>query len=130
MNLSPNGKRSLYSPARLSTGRPANKTWCSVDRAVETAAFLCCCWWATPRFVPKLWNISKYRGVEEGHLLRWFVDFDDAIRARHIVDEEMKVAFTHYNLAECAKTWALGLELQDQHVWVIASVQVPAQKNV
>uniref|UniRef100_A0AAV1VC85 Uncharacterized protein n=1 Tax=Peronospora matthiolae TaxID=2874970 RepID=A0AAV1VC85_9STRA len=29
-------------------------------------------------------DISKYRGVEEDSLLRWFVELDDAIRARRI----------------------------------------------
>ena len=31
-------------------------------------------------------------GVKEDYLLRWFVVLDDAIRARHIVDEQMQVA--------------------------------------
>ena len=38
-------------------------------------------------------DISKYRKVEEDSLLRWFVELDDAIRARHIVDELIQVAF-------------------------------------
>ena len=38
-------------------------------------------------------DISKYRGVEEDSLLRWFVELDDAIRARNIVNEQMQVAF-------------------------------------
>ena len=51
-------------------------------------------------------DISKYRGVEEDSLLRWFVELDDAIRARHIVDEQMQVAFAQSNLAgrECQFT--------------------------
>ena len=62
-------------------------------------------------------DISKYRGVEEDSLLRWFVELDDAIRARHIVDEQMQVAFAQSNLAGRAKTWALGLKLHDPYVF-------------
>uniref|UniRef100_A0AAV1VE35 Uncharacterized protein n=1 Tax=Peronospora matthiolae TaxID=2874970 RepID=A0AAV1VE35_9STRA len=54
-------------------------------------------------------DISKYRGVEEDSLLRWFVELDDAIRARRIDDGDMQVAFAQSNLAGRAKTWALGL---------------------
>ena len=38
-------------------------------------------------------DISKYKGVDEDSLLRWFVELDDAIRAIHIIDEEMQTAF-------------------------------------
>ena len=62
-------------------------------------------------------DISKYRGVEEDSLLRWFVELDDAIRARHIVDEQMQVAFAQSNLAGRAKTWALSLKLRDPYVF-------------
>uniref|UniRef100_A0AAV1TEE9 Retrotransposon gag domain-containing protein n=1 Tax=Peronospora matthiolae TaxID=2874970 RepID=A0AAV1TEE9_9STRA len=60
-------------------------------------------------------DISKYRGVEEDSLLRWFVELDDAIRARRIDDGEMQVAFAQSNLAGRAKTWALGLKLHDPY---------------
>ena len=33
-------------------------------------------------------DISKYKGANEDSLLRWVVELDDAIKARHIVDEE------------------------------------------
>uniref|UniRef100_A0AAV1UNJ0 Uncharacterized protein n=1 Tax=Peronospora matthiolae TaxID=2874970 RepID=A0AAV1UNJ0_9STRA len=56
-------------------------------------------------------DISKYRGVEEDSLERWFVELDDAIRARRIDDGDMQVAFAQSNLAGRAKTWALGLKL-------------------
>uniref|UniRef100_A0AAV1TX32 Uncharacterized protein n=1 Tax=Peronospora matthiolae TaxID=2874970 RepID=A0AAV1TX32_9STRA len=36
-------------------------------------------------------DISKYRGVEEDSLLRWFVELDDAIRERRIDDGDMQV---------------------------------------
>ena len=62
-------------------------------------------------------DISKYRGVEEDSLLRWFVELDDDIRARHIVDEQMQVASAQSNLAGRAKTWALGLKLHDPYVF-------------
>ena len=38
-------------------------------------------------------DISNYKGADEDSLLRWFVELDDAIRARHIVDEKMRIAF-------------------------------------
>uniref|UniRef100_A0AAV1U1H4 CCHC-type domain-containing protein n=1 Tax=Peronospora matthiolae TaxID=2874970 RepID=A0AAV1U1H4_9STRA len=62
-------------------------------------------------------DISKYRGVEEDSLLRWFVELDDAIRARRIDDGEMQVAFAQSNLAGRAKTWALGLKLHDPYAF-------------
>ena len=67
----------------------------------------------TRRPEPLKIDISKYREVEEDSLLRWFVELDDAIRARHIVDEQMQVAFAQSNLAGRAKTWALSLKLRD-----------------
>ena len=42
-------------------------------------------------------DVFKYRRVEEDSLLRWFVELDDAIRARRIVDEQMQVAFAQSN---------------------------------
>uniref|UniRef100_A0AAV1V1F2 Retrotransposon gag domain-containing protein n=1 Tax=Peronospora matthiolae TaxID=2874970 RepID=A0AAV1V1F2_9STRA len=62
-------------------------------------------------------DISKYRGVEEDSLLRWFVELDDAIKARRIDDGDMKVAFAQSNLAGRAKTWALGLKLHDPYAF-------------
>uniref|UniRef100_M4BUF2 Retrotransposon gag domain-containing protein n=1 Tax=Hyaloperonospora arabidopsidis (strain Emoy2) TaxID=559515 RepID=M4BUF2_HYAAE len=62
-------------------------------------------------------DISKYKGADEDSLLRWFVELDDVIRARHIVDEEMQIALAQSNLAGRAKTWALGLKLHDPYVF-------------
>uniref|UniRef100_A0AAV1TT14 CCHC-type domain-containing protein n=1 Tax=Peronospora matthiolae TaxID=2874970 RepID=A0AAV1TT14_9STRA len=62
-------------------------------------------------------DISKYRGVEEDSLLRWFVESDDAIRARRIDDGDMQAAFAQSNLAGRAKTWALGLKLHDPYAF-------------
>ena len=62
-------------------------------------------------------DISKYKAADEDSLLRWFVELDDAIRARHIVNEQMLVAFAKSNLARRAKTWALGLKLHDPFVF-------------
>ena len=42
-------------------------------------------------------------------LLKWFVEIDEAIRAFHIVDVKMHVAFAQPNLAGRAKTWAWAL---------------------
>ena len=58
-------------------------------------------------------DIFKYKAAEEDSLLRWFAELDDAIRASHIVDEQMQVAFAQLNLAGRAKIWALGLKLHD-----------------
>uniref|UniRef100_M4B3B1 Uncharacterized protein n=1 Tax=Hyaloperonospora arabidopsidis (strain Emoy2) TaxID=559515 RepID=M4B3B1_HYAAE len=44
-------------------------------------------------------EVSKYRGVEEDSLLRWFLEVDDAVKARHIDNEEMQVAFAKSNLS-------------------------------
>ena len=52
-------------------------------------------------------DILKYKGADEDSLLRWFVEMDDAIRARHIVDEEMQIAFAQLNLARRGP-WALS----------------------
>uniref|UniRef100_A0AAV1UX69 Retrotransposon gag domain-containing protein n=1 Tax=Peronospora matthiolae TaxID=2874970 RepID=A0AAV1UX69_9STRA len=76
-------------------------------------------------------DIFKYRGVEEDSLLRWFVELDDAIRARRIDDGDMQAAFAQSNLAGRAKTWALGLKLHDPYAFgSLESLQVAAQTNV
>ena len=62
-------------------------------------------------------EVSKYRGVEEDSLMRWFLEVDDAIKARHIEDEQMQVAFAKSNLTGRAKTWALNQQLQDPNVF-------------
>ena len=54
-------------------------------------------------------EVSKYRGVEEDSLLIWVLEVGDAIKARHIVDEEMQVAFAKSNLSGLVRTWALNL---------------------
>uniref|UniRef100_A0AAV1U2C4 Uncharacterized protein n=1 Tax=Peronospora matthiolae TaxID=2874970 RepID=A0AAV1U2C4_9STRA len=53
-------------------------------------------------------DVSRYKGTDEDSLLRWFVELDDAIRARHIEGDEMQVTFSLSNLTGRAKTWALG----------------------
>uniref|UniRef100_A0AAV1TUA3 Uncharacterized protein n=1 Tax=Peronospora matthiolae TaxID=2874970 RepID=A0AAV1TUA3_9STRA len=56
---------------------------------------------------------------------------DDAIWARRIDDGDMQVAFAQSNLAERAKTWALGLKLHDPYAFGPLEVfQVAAQTNV
>ena len=40
-------------------------------------------------------NISKYKGADEDSLLRCIVDLDDAIRARLIVDDQMRPVFVN-----------------------------------
>ena len=62
-------------------------------------------------------EVTKYRGVEEDSLLRWFVELDDAIDSRRIDDERMQVSFAQSNLAGEARAWALNLKLHDPNVF-------------
>uniref|UniRef100_A0AAV1VL08 Retrotransposon gag domain-containing protein n=1 Tax=Peronospora matthiolae TaxID=2874970 RepID=A0AAV1VL08_9STRA len=62
-------------------------------------------------------DISRYKGTDEDSVLRWFVELDDAIGARHIEGDEMQVTFALPNLTGRAKTWALGLKLHDPNVF-------------
>ena len=52
-------------------------------------------------------DVFKYKAVESDSLLRWFVELDDSIEARHIDDDAMKVKFAMSNLAGRAKAWGL-----------------------
>uniref|UniRef100_A0AAV1USU6 CCHC-type domain-containing protein n=1 Tax=Peronospora matthiolae TaxID=2874970 RepID=A0AAV1USU6_9STRA len=67
-------------------------------------------------------DISRYKGTDEDSLLRWFVELDDAIRARHIEGDEMQVTFALSNLTGRAKTWALGLKLHDPNVFELLEI--------
>ena len=49
--------------------------------------------------------------------MRWFLEVDDAIKVRHIDDEEIQVAFAKSNLSGRARTWALNLQLHDPKVF-------------
>ena len=49
--------------------------------------------------------------------MRWFLKVDDAIKVRHIDDEEIQVAFAKSNLSGRARTWALNLQLHDPNVF-------------
>jgi Retrotransposon gag protein len=60
-------------------------------------------------------DVSKYKGLEGESLLRWFVELEDAMAARRIDDESMRVTFAMSNLGGRAKAWALGLKLRDVH---------------
>uniref|UniRef100_A0AAV1ULJ8 Retrotransposon gag domain-containing protein n=1 Tax=Peronospora matthiolae TaxID=2874970 RepID=A0AAV1ULJ8_9STRA len=62
-------------------------------------------------------DISRYEGTSKDFLSRRFVVLDDAIRARHIGGNEMQVTFALSNLTGQAKTWALGLKLQDPNLF-------------
>uniref|UniRef100_A0AAV1UAE6 Retrotransposon gag domain-containing protein n=1 Tax=Peronospora matthiolae TaxID=2874970 RepID=A0AAV1UAE6_9STRA len=62
-------------------------------------------------------NISRYKGTDEDSLLRWFVELDDAIKARQIEGDEMQVTFALSNLTGRAKTWALGPKLHDPNLF-------------
>uniref|UniRef100_M4BST2 Retrotransposon gag domain-containing protein n=1 Tax=Hyaloperonospora arabidopsidis (strain Emoy2) TaxID=559515 RepID=M4BST2_HYAAE len=54
-------------------------------------------------------EVSQYEGFAEDSLLKWFLEVDDTIKARHIDDDEMQVAFVKSNLSGRARTWALNL---------------------
>ena len=58
-------------------------------------------------------EVSKFKAVEGDSLARWIVELDDAIEARRIDDDAMRVTFAISNLGGRAKTWALGLKLHD-----------------
>ena len=62
-------------------------------------------------------EISKYHGVEDDSLLRWFVEVDFAIEARRIDSERMRLAFAQSYLAGNTKNWALNLELHDPNMF-------------
>ena len=49
--------------------------------------------------------------------MRWVVELDDVIRARHIENDNMQVAFALSNMTGRAKVWALRLKLHDPHVF-------------
>lgn len=68
-----------------------------------------------PRFESLKIDISKYKGIEGESLLRWLVELEDAMSARRIDNESMRVTFAVSNLAGRAKAWALGLKLRDSH---------------
>uniref|UniRef100_A0AAV1U9G3 Retrotransposon gag domain-containing protein n=1 Tax=Peronospora matthiolae TaxID=2874970 RepID=A0AAV1U9G3_9STRA len=62
-------------------------------------------------------DISRYKGTDEDSVLRWFVELDDAIRARHMEGDEMQVTFALSNLTGREKTWALGLKPHDPNMF-------------
>ena len=62
-------------------------------------------------------DISKYKGDEDDSLLRWFVELDDAIAARHIECDAMQVSFALSTLTGRANVWAFGHKLQDLHTF-------------
>ena len=54
--------------------------------------------------------------------MRWYLEVDDVIKARHIDDEEMQVAFAKSNFSGLARTWALNLQLHDPNVFGLLAV--------
>uniref|UniRef100_A0AAV1TS78 Retrotransposon gag domain-containing protein n=1 Tax=Peronospora matthiolae TaxID=2874970 RepID=A0AAV1TS78_9STRA len=68
-------------------------------------------------------DISRYKETDEDSLLRWFVELDDAIRARHIEGDEMQVTFALSNLTGRAKTWALGIKLHNPNVFELLDIR-------
>uniref|UniRef100_A0AAV1VBG4 Retrotransposon gag domain-containing protein n=1 Tax=Peronospora matthiolae TaxID=2874970 RepID=A0AAV1VBG4_9STRA len=62
-------------------------------------------------------DILRYKVTDEDSLLRWFVELDDAIRARLIQSDKVQVTFVLSHLTGRAKPWALGLKLHDPNVF-------------
>uniref|UniRef100_A0AAV1V3C3 Retrotransposon gag domain-containing protein n=1 Tax=Peronospora matthiolae TaxID=2874970 RepID=A0AAV1V3C3_9STRA len=62
-------------------------------------------------------DISRNKGTDEDSFLRWFVELEDAIIARHFEVDAMQVTFALSNLTGRAKTWALRLKLNDPNVF-------------
>ena len=56
-------------------------------------------------------DVSKYKAVESDSLLRCFVELDDAIEARCIDDDAMKVKFAMSNLDQHVVKRLASLEL-------------------
>ena len=71
----------------------------------------------TRRSEPLKLNVSKYDGDIDNSILRWFVEIDEAIRARRIDECDMQVSFALSNLTGRARDWALGLKLHDPNVF-------------
>ena len=62
-------------------------------------------------------EVSKYHGVEDDSLLRWFVEVDDVIEARRIDDERMQAASAQSDLSGDFRNWVLNLKLHDLNVF-------------
>uniref|UniRef100_A0AAV1TFZ5 Retrotransposon gag domain-containing protein n=1 Tax=Peronospora matthiolae TaxID=2874970 RepID=A0AAV1TFZ5_9STRA len=62
-------------------------------------------------------DVSRYKGIDEYSILRWFVELEDAIKARRIEGDEMQVTLALSNLTGRAKTWALTVKLHDLNVF-------------
>ena len=71
----------------------------------------------TRRSEPLKLSVTKYEGDIDNSILRWFVEIDEAIRARRIDESDMQVSFALSNLTGRARDWALGLKLHDPYVF-------------
>ncbi|KAG2767591.1 hypothetical protein Pcac1_g21114 [Phytophthora cactorum] len=67
----------------------------------------------TPRVQSLKLHVSNYVGKEGEPLLRWLVEVDTAIAARHIFNKPSKVAFAMSCLGGRARSWAYGRRLTD-----------------
>ncbi|KAG4049093.1 hypothetical protein PC123_g15616 [Phytophthora cactorum] len=67
----------------------------------------------TPRVQSQNLHVSNDVGKEGEPLLRWLVEVDTAIGARHIFDEPSKVAFVMSRLGRLARSWEYGRRLTD-----------------
>ena len=71
-------------------------------------------------------DITKYKAAEEYSLLRWFVELDEAIRARHIVDEQNAGRICSVELGRTCKDLVLGPQAtQPICLWAVRSPQFP-----
>ncbi|KAE9067728.1 hypothetical protein PF010_g27348 [Phytophthora fragariae] len=79
----------------------------------ETAARATVSTPSTPHVESLKLHVNSYVGREGEPLLRWLVEVDTAITARHIVDPLSKVAFAMSCLVGRARSWAYGRRLPD-----------------
>ncbi|OWY99742.1 hypothetical protein PHMEG_00029210 [Phytophthora megakarya] len=67
----------------------------------------------TPRKEYLKLRVSNYMGREGETLLRWLVELDTTVMARHLVDPLAKVAFVMSGLGGRTRCWAYGRRLTD-----------------
>ncbi|KAG3204049.1 hypothetical protein PC129_g22648 [Phytophthora cactorum] len=67
----------------------------------------------TPRVQSLKLHVSNYVGKVGEPLLRWLVEVDTVIAARHIFDDPSKVAFAMSCLGGRARSWVYGRRLTD-----------------
>ena len=67
-------------------------------------------------------EVSEYWGVEEDSLLRWFLEVEDAIKARHIDEEEMQVACQVEFVRACQNLGPESSITRSKRVWIVGGL--------